>query len=477
MPGSMSFEFSFKPVVAQPESDELPMHILLLDNFSGQRTRSALPERTFASVDIDNFDQVLARHAPVLDLDLSGTQIHLQFRNLDDFLPDSLYRNVPLFAALREQLKKDLMQRAPAPAPAPASAGDNPFQALLGGNARLDPTPTLTSTAVGGFDAMIKQMLAPHLTPLTPSEPPELAALQDAACSLLMRAILQHPAFQALEAAWRGVHFMLTQLELDHNLRLFLLDVSKPELAADCSANQAQLERSASFQLLAERWQRAASPIPWSLLVCGYQFDAGEADVALLAAMGALARQVNAPWLATAESAVLGCKDYLEHSEPRDWVPDEKQQARWKALAASSQAPWLGLVMQRMLLRLPYGANTDPVEYFNFEEMSGVPQPGQFLWGSGALAVAALLAQSFLEDGWDMEPGSLREIGELPAYTYKLQGESILQPCAESALLERAVDVGIAAGLMPLQGFKNRNAVRLLSVQSLARTELAGRWS
>ena len=269
---------------------------------------------------------------------------------------------------------------------------------------------------------------------------------------------------------------MLTQLELDHNLRLFLLDVSRAELAADCAASAAQLERSASFQLLAERWQRAASPIPWSLLVAAFQFDASEADVALLAAMGAIAKHVNAPLLASAESSVLGCTGYIEQSEPRDWLPDSEQQARWKALSSSAQAPWLGVVMQRMLLRLPYGTNTDPVDSFKFEEIDGVPMPGQMLWGSGALAVAALLAQSFLEDGWDMEPGSLRDIAELPAYSYKVQGEPVLQPCAESALLERAVDVGIASGLMPLQGFKNKNAVRLLRMQSLARTELAGRW-
>ncbi len=469
----LSFEFSFKPPQQQPELDELPMHILLMDNFSGHRSKLALTERTFSTVDIDNFDQVMARHASVLDLDLSGTQIRLQFRNLDDFLPDALYRNVPLFAALREQLKKDLPARLPAAAAAPAPAADNsdnPFQALLRGDAKLAAPPAR------GFDAMIKQMLAPHLTPVTETHSPELAMLQDAACSLLMRAILQHPDFQALESAWRGVHFMLTQLELDHNLRLFLLDVSRAELAADCAANSAQLERSASFQLLAERWQRAASPIPWSMLVAAFEFDASEADVALLAAMGAIAKHVNAPLLATAASSVVGCTSYLEQSEPRDWLADTEQQARWTALGKSAQAPWLGLVMQRMLLRLPYGANTDRVEAFKFEEIDGVPLPQQFLWGSGALAVAALLAQSFLEDGWDMEPGSLRDIGQLPAYSYKVQGESILQPCAESALLERAADVGIASGLMPLQGFKNKNAVRLLCMQSLARTELAGRW-
>ncbi|MEN9867224.1 MAG: hypothetical protein RL748_2814 [Pseudomonadota bacterium] len=471
MSGSMSFEFSFKPVQQPGELEQLPLHILLLDNFSGHRGKQALAERAFSGVDIDNFDQIMARHAPQLDLDLAGTQVRLQFRNLDDFHPDAIYRNVPMFAALRQQLQQDLLARTPASVAAPdVSASDNPFQALLGREA----TPAVLQA--NPFEAMIKQIVAPHLTHAAPALPAELPGLQDAACSLLMRAILQHPEFQALEAAWRGVHFLLTQLELDGDLRLFLLDASKHELAQDCAGHGAQLDRSVSYQMLAERWQRAANPVPWGMLVASYQFDTSSEDLALLAAMGAIARQINAPFLAGAASSIVGCSSYAEQADPRDWQVDGTQRTNWQALCQSSQAHWLGLVMQRQLLRLPYGPNTDPVDAFKFEEISGQPLPEQFLWGSGALAVAALIGQSFLEDGWDMEPGSVREIGDMPAYSYKWQGEAVLQPGAESALLERAADAGIAAGLMPLTGFKNRNAVRVLRIQSLAQTGLGGRW-
>ena len=470
MPASMSFEFSFKSSPQQSRTEQLPMHILLLDNFSGHRNNSALAERSFASVDIDNFDQLMARHAPQLDLDLSGTLIHLEFHHLEDFHPDTLFRNVPLFAKLREQLKKDFVSTTPvASNTAPAGGPDNPFQSLLGGE--LKPAAAKTSS----LDALIKQIVAPHL--VTATAPAELPILQDAACSLLMRAILQHPDFKALEATWRGVHFMLTQLELDQELRLFLLDASKAELAADCVAHTSQLEQSASFKLLAERWQHMADPVPWSLLVGAYHFDASEADVNLLAALGAIAQHVNAPWLASADSSIVGCTNYAEQAEPREWLmPDSEQQTRWIALCKSAQAPWLGLVMQSMLLRLPYGANTDALETFKFEEITDLPSHDQFLWSSGALAATALIAQSFLEDSWELNIGRIQEIGQLPAYTYRVQGEVVLQACAESALLERAADVGIANGLMPLQGFRNKNAVRLLRFQSLARTALAGRW-
>lgn len=472
MQGSMVFDFTFaKPQPAQ-EIDEQPMHMLMLGDFSAHGNKSALAERAFMKVDIDNLDQVIARCAPRLNLDLAGTQLSLEFRELDDFLPDHLYRKVRLFAALREQLAKDMSKgvtNTPAAAPAPAAA-DNPFQALLGGSIKSTPA------AGNPFDAMIKQMVAPHLTPALNSAPAEQVALQDAACSLLMRAILHHPAFQALEAAWRGVHFLVTQLELDHPLQLMLVDVSKAELADDLARHFDNLSHAPSFHLLAERWQRAADAVPWGLLIGNYEFDAGETDVQTLAAIGAIARHLNAPFVASGHSGIVSCPSVSEHPEPRLWPQaDSEQSARWQALCKTPQARWLGLTAPRLLMRLPYGANTDRVDGFPFEEMANFPVHQQFLWGNGALICAVLLGQGFQEDGWEMQPGSA-DIDDLPAYTWRNQGEAVLQPCAEACLLERASDIFLSHGLMPLQSYKNRNAVRLLRLQSIAQTALVGRW-
>lgn len=488
MQGNMSFEFQFgKPQAAQLQ-DDMPLHMLLLADFSAHGSKSPLAERAFMKVDIDNLDQVIARYAPRLELDLAGTKIHLAFRELDDFLPDHLYRNVPLFGALRAQLAKDMAPAsvAPAAAPAPAAEDANPFQSLLGGSIGAKPVAANTSANAGSstggsaFDNMIKQMVTPHLTPAISHTNAEQTALQDAACGLLMRAILHHPEFQALESAWRGVHFLVTQLELDHPLQLMLVDVSKAELAQDLASHGENLAHAASFHLLAERWQRAADAVPWSLLIGQYEFDASGEDVQTLAAIGAIAKHLNAPFIASGHSSIIGCPQVAEHPEPRLWPEvDSGQAARWQALCQSSQAPWLGLTAPRLLMRLPYGANTDRVDGFPFEEMANFPVHQQFLWGHGALIGGVLLAAEFQEEGWDMQAaaaGSAADVADLPAYTWRNQGEAVLQPCAEACLLERAAEVFLGHGLMPLQSYKNRNAVRLLRLQSLGKTALAGRW-
>ena len=78
-----------------------------------------------------------------------------------------------------------------------------------------------------------------------------------------------------------------------------------------------------------------------------------------------------------------------------------------------------------------------------------------------------------------MDPGDHLELGSLPAHTYRLDGESRLQPCAEVVLTERALEAILGRGIMPFMSFPDRNAVRLVRFQSLAdpAAALAGPWS
>lgn len=88
--------------------------------------------------------------------------------------------------------------------------------------------------------------------------------------------------------------------------------------------------------------------------------------------------------------------------------------------------------------------------------------------GCCSLAVAHLIGRAFNAAGWDFEPGDVREIGDLPACTFQRDGETVLQPCAETLLGERAGQALLDAGLMPLMSHKHRNAVTVMRLQSVA---------
>jgi type VI secretion system protein ImpC len=89
------------------------------------------------------------------------------------------------------------------------------------------------------------------------------------------------------------------------------------------------------------------------------------------------------------------------------------------------------------------------------------------------------LAQSFSENGWQFRTMLHSTLDGLPLHVYKQNGESVLQPCAEALLTERAAEQILEAGLMPLVSLKGKDVARLVRFQSIAEPlqALAGRWN
>jgi type VI secretion system protein ImpC len=385
-----------------------------------------------------------------------GEPVPLQ--HLDDFHPDHLYGQLAAFRTLRE-----------ARARGPAAPGDGLLDHLLGRPA-AQPTPAAPSAAGDtkpGLDGLLQQWVAPHVVPDTSAELRNHQAMVDGASTAQMRALLHDPTFQALEAHWRGVQWLISQLELDDdNLQLHLLDLDRAELLRDIVDARGHVGQTALRQTLDTSLDQQAGGGGWSILVVCDQFGADDTDVGLLAALGTLASHLGAPLLAGAAPSLQ--------------TPSAAGSPGWQALRQSEVAPWIGLVAPRLLLRLPYGKQQDPIESFEFEELPpGPPDHEHLLWGNAGLAVAALIGQSFMASGWDMQAGALRDIVDLPAYSFERDGERELQACAERYLSDTAAAELLARGLMPLLSHRHRNAALLMRLQSIAHPActLAGPWA
>jgi predicted component of type VI protein secretion system len=87
-----------------------------------------------------------------------------------------------------------------------------------------------------------------------------------------------------------------------------------------------------------------------------------------------------------------------------------------------------------------------------------------------------LLAQSFAEYGWDMSGRLQQDIGGLPLYFYKDDGQKTYKPCAEIPMTEIAVNKLVDAGFMPLVSYKDTDRVKLAMFQSITGSALNGRW-
>ena len=514
MPGRMEFEFGFATQgIAGRKRQEGPMRLLLMGDFSGRADRgvveigSGLASRPVRSLDVDNFESVMGRCMPRLHLSLGETQaakLDLEFRALDDFHPDALYRGLELFQALRTlrdrlakpdtfpQASKELMQSAMAsgvpPTASPATEPLSPeqpesdedmFQRLLGKTPGKPGPENLVQAT--GVDKFIHDIVRPYIVHRDIAHQDAYIASVDEAISTQMRRLLHEPAFQALESSWRSVHRLVTGLETGEELRLYLLDVSKQELTADIAAAGENLQGSGLYRLLVEQGMQTLGGEPWSLLVGDYRFGPGAEDTGLLAALGAIASQAGGPFLAEASPEVLGCASLADNPSPEAWQPLEHEAERcWRALRQSPVARWIGLALPRVLLRLPYGSEAEAIDTFGFEEVSVAPGDHEdYLWGSPACACAMLLAAAFLDRGWAMQPGDYLDIEDLPAYTYVDDEGRSLMPCAEVLLSERTGEVMLGRGVMPLLSYRNRNAVRVLRFQSIADplTALSGAWA
>jgi type VI secretion system protein ImpC len=295
-----------------------------------------------------------------------------------------------------------------------------------------------------------------------------------------MHTLLHTATFQAVESAWRAVFFLVNRVETSPQLKLYLLDISQPELAADLRATES-LHTTALYRLLVEQSVGTLGGEPWAVLAGHYTFSANAEDVEVLGRMAKIAQQAGAPFLAAAKSQIFGCGSLADTPDPDDWhqpIAHEDREA-WRALRQLPEASYLGLAAPRFLLRLPYGRETEPVERFAFEEAQEQLEHEAYLWGNPAFAGVYLLAEAFSQDEWELRPGVIQNIEGLPLHIYREGGASVTKPCAETWLTERAVECIMDAGLMPLVSMKNQDVVRLARFQSLADPPraLAGRWN
>ena len=516
MPKPITFgELEFKLVTdtgnpAGAPDPEVPFRILVLGDFSGRMNRGAAPSGAAGAnqqpirVDRDNFDAMMAKLGIGLTLPVPGKAaplVSLRFSGLENFHPDHLYEQLDIFHALKDT-RKSLEDPATFAAVAGGlkgtrSGAEAPAQPLKSENAgagkigsvsgdllyQIISQPPQEQENAGAppseWRSFLQEIVRPHLVSGPHPRQVEMMAAVDAAAGELMRMILHQPDFMALEAAWKGLHFLVSRLETDAQLKLYILDISKAELAADLGADE-NLRSTGLYRLLVEQTIGTPGAEPWAVLIGNYHFEKCHEDIDFLGRMAKIARASGAPFIAAASDKMVCRTSLAKTPDPDDWeqsaTPEEAQ--AWQALRELPEAAYLGLVLPRFLLRLPYGADTKPVESFDFEEMPSLLDHDACLWGNAAFACALLLGRAFSLNGWRFRPGDQLDVDNLPLYLRKDDAESKLLPCAETLLTQRAAETILDAGLMPLLSFLNQDTVRLARFQAIAAPpcRLAGRW-
>ena len=298
-------------------------------------------------------------------------------------------------------------------------------------------------------------------------------AFDDQEKAELLGKILHDPAFQALEAAWRGLDWLLASAAGQKGVEFKIVDLSAEELRTDLSSAES-LEATGLYQILVDQPSQRGELDPWTLLVGLYSFGPSPEDAALLGKLARIARQASAPVPGRAADPAVHAPKY---------APEEDAAEAWDALRALPEASLLGLAAPRFLLRPPYGENTRTIDPFEYEESTNRVGWPHYLWGNPALAVANALLRSFGKEGWGMRAGSVLDLTGMAIHVVKDEDDDPLSVLAEAWLTKPVTEALVGLGLIPLLSVRGRDQVSFFGLHSLARppkgertSPLLGRW-
>ncbi|HET9954920.1 MAG TPA: type VI secretion system contractile sheath large subunit [Polyangiaceae bacterium] len=495
----LEFEFRFKPgdPGARRRAPGEPFRLLILADFSGRTKLDRVAPKP-VKVDAEHLDRALSRFEARVQLELPGVgPVTFSPRGLEELHPDGLLRSLSIFqeplrlrraiaqgnasAEVLEQARAFLRSQgaaaaevpvanAPTAATTPASAkpAENEHDTLArllggiggkgapGGEAAAPRAPSALQT-------IIERAVKPHLAEGPSLERDVVVRELDRVVNNLLQAILEDPRYRSLEVAWRGAERVVRALDTDEIIEIALLDLSQDELRAafGTSGELGTEEERARAELV----QRLPQETRYTCFAAALSF--GPDDIASLAGLASWALRSGAFLLADAAPSLLGIKTPSAAGDPRLWDP-EPLPALWHALRASSLGKHVGLVYPRVLLRLPYGKTTDPVEGIAFEEANGSGSSVARCFGSGALTVCEMLGRGYREYESDYLQSFEPELTDLPAYTYLDDGEKKLVPTTEVTLSERAMAACLEEGILPLIPRRDRASVQLPQLASLA---------
>ena len=302
----------------------------------------------------------------------------------------------------------------------------------------------------------------------------EMIARLDEKLSAQVNEIMHAEEFQQLESAWRGLHYLVFNSETDATLKIRIMNVGKSELYRNLKLFPgARWDQSPLFKKVYEQEFGQLGGEPYGALVADYHFSHSPTDVQLLRDLSKVASASLAPLVTGAHPNPMGMDSWTELSNPRDIgkVFDTPEYAAWKGLRDSVDSRYVALCMPRVLSRVPYGAKSEPVEEFAFEEDTDGHKGEKYGWMNAAYAMAANINRAYKEYGWTVRIRGVQSGGEvinLPTHTFPTDDGGVDLKCpTEIAITDRREAELSKSGLISIVHRKNTDKAAFIGAQSL----------
>jgi len=285
--------------------------------------------------------------------------------------------------------------------------------------------------------------------------------------------IIHNDEFQKLESAWRGLSYLVMNTSTSKDLKIRVMNVGKDEIRKMFRQyRDAAWDQSPLFKRIYESEFGQLGGQPYGAFICDYAFDHTAPDLEVMKGLCKIGAAAHAPMISSASSALFGMESWTELSNPRDLgkLFDSTEYLSWRTFRESSDSRYMALTMPRFLGRQIYGAKTDPIEEFDFEEDTEGNHDNH-LWLNAAYAMGVRITEAFSTWGWTtrirgVESGGTVE--DLPCATFPTDDGGVDLKCpTEIAISDRREAELSKAGLMALIHRKNTSNATFIGAQTV----------
>jgi type VI secretion system protein ImpC len=289
-----------------------------------------------------------------------------------------------------------------------------------------------------------------------------------------VNAIIHHPEFQQLESAWRGLNYLVMNTSTGKDLKIKVMNISKDEVRKTLRQfRDAAWDQSPLFKKVYEQEFGQLGGQPYAAFICDYYFDHSPPDIELLKGLTKIGAAAHAPIISAAAPAILGMESWQELANPRDLAKqfDAQDYMAWRSFRDMNDSRYLALTMPRFLGRQLYGAKTEPVEEFAFEEETDGGAHDKHLWLNAAYGLGVRITDSFKEYGWTTRIRGVESGGTLeglPTATFPTDDGGVDNKCpTEIAISDRREAELSKAGFMSLIHRKNTDQATFIGAQTV----------
>ncbi len=231
--------------------------------------------------------------------------------------------------------------------------------------------------------------------------------LIDRRLSSMVNTIIHTPSFQALEASWRNINFLVEQSALHKNnlIKIKILTCHYNELKKDL-LRAADFDQSQFFNKVYTEEYSHPGGEPYGLLIGDYDFFKNNnfsQDTELLHEIAKVAASAFAPFIGNIAAHFFGIDHYSELQPTLNLSKalEQTQYTRWHTLRAQEDARFIGLSMPKVLCRQPYQNSLAYSRNPWFKEICANEQ--NYCWGNSCFYYAAAAVNSFATTGWFLD--------------------------------------------------------------------------